>query len=225
MAASFYFGEFFAGGFFDGGGVVVIPPSGGFLSYQSRRRKTSKEIREEREEFGIVSEETIAKLIADLAEKQADETEQDAKERRDELRRELALENIEWNNRYLEELNKRREQIIMRERLNAETMDHFEREANAEVGLVREEARLVLQQMLQGQARAFPQQAAQVIAVLQQLRLLLSKVQLERNGTAQKKRDAQAKVDEKEAIKAKYRAFTDAIHARIAEMTARIGKK
>ena len=148
-----------------------------------------------------------------------------SKEQRDELRRELAIESIEWKNRYLEELNKQREQIIMRERLNAETMDRFEREANAEVGRAREEARLVLQRMLQGQARAFPQQAAQVIAVLQQLRLLLSKVQLERNGTAQKKRDAQAKVDEKEAIRARYRAFTDAIHARIAEMTARIGKK
>ena len=86
-------------------------PSGGipYSGYETRTR-TEKEISAEREIYGILPK-TI-RIIEDIAARQALDLRHDEQQRFDELQRELALQNIEWEGRYLELLNARRKALI-----------------------------------------------------------------------------------------------------------------
>ena len=118
---NFFGGQFFGGGFF--GELVESAPTGiiggggyhpsqGYSGYETRRR-TKKEIQEERERLGILPK--AAEIIEKVAERQATEPDEltlDEQQRFEELQRELALESIEWDGKYLELLNTLREQLI-----------------------------------------------------------------------------------------------------------------
>ena len=117
MSGNFFDGKFFGGGFFgdlpsttiSGGGYN---PSQGYSGYETRRR-TRKEIQEEREKLRILPK--AAAIIERVAERQATELAElklDEQQRFEELQRELALESIEWDGKYLELLNTLREQLI-----------------------------------------------------------------------------------------------------------------
>ena len=85
-----------------------IKPSGGFPAAEPRRTKA--DISRDRERFGIRDE--VADAIAQVAAQQAARLEQDAQKRFEELNRELELRGLEWDARYLEELNIQRERLI-----------------------------------------------------------------------------------------------------------------
>ena len=82
-------------------------PSQGYTGYETRRR-TPEEVRREREDFGILPR----RIIADVAARQAERLEQDAQKQYDELQRELQLQGIEWDARYLAALADLRERLI-----------------------------------------------------------------------------------------------------------------
>ena len=86
--------------------VPGIPRRG----YRSARFRTNEEIDRERERFGIVP--FTARIIEDIAARQALALDQDEQQRFEELQRELALQKIEWEGRYLELLNARRGALI-----------------------------------------------------------------------------------------------------------------
>lgn len=93
-------------------GVSGPRPSGGFPAYD--RGRTRKEILKDRERFGIPDKERLEAeaIIADVAARQARTLERDAQKRFEELSRELELKKINWDTRYLSELNSRREKLI-----------------------------------------------------------------------------------------------------------------
>lgn len=88
-------------------------PSGGFPYRDSARSK--KEISEARKRFGLedsYKEEIAAKVIADVAARQAEALELDELKRFEELSRQLQIEGLEFDRRYLEALNQERERLI-----------------------------------------------------------------------------------------------------------------
>ena len=95
--------------------VDSVPrPSGGIpRDYQGPRRRTEEEVRHEREAYGILPK--TARIIEDVAARQAESLailNFDEQQRFEELLGELTLEKIEWEGRYLELLNLRREALI-----------------------------------------------------------------------------------------------------------------
>ena len=111
MAASFFGGEFFGGEFFN---ETHVRPSGGipYSGYETRKR-TKEEIQRERERLGILPR--AAQIINLIAARQVETLKADEQQRLEELTREMALEKIEWESRYLEMLNARRETLISAE--------------------------------------------------------------------------------------------------------------
>ena len=114
MVGNFFGGAFFGGGFFGdlpsstpiGGGYH---PSQGYTGHEIRRR-TKKEIQEEREKLGILPKAQV--IIEDVARRQAETLALDEQQRFEELQRELALEKIQFEGKYLEYLNARRQSLI-----------------------------------------------------------------------------------------------------------------
>ena len=101
--SNFFGGAFFGGGFF-GKGVT-----GGYeIARLGPRRRTPEEIREARVKFGILP----ARIIEDVAARQAADYRLDDQQRMEELRGELRLQNIEMESVHLEALNARREEVI-----------------------------------------------------------------------------------------------------------------
>ena len=115
---NFFGGAFFGGGFFGGGTVQggggKHPSQGlGYTGYETRTR-TKKEIKEERERLGILPRK-VERIIQDVAVRQAERLELDKQKQFEELSRELRVQKIEWEGRFLEVLNAEREKLIDRE--------------------------------------------------------------------------------------------------------------
>ena len=89
-----------------GGG---LHPSQGYSGHETRKR-TKAEIEQDRERFGI--EGRVKKIIADVAAQQVARLETDAQKQYDELARELELQRIEFEARYLEVLSTEREKLL-----------------------------------------------------------------------------------------------------------------
>lgn len=86
------------GGYHPSQGLYPRPPS-------------RQEVSRDRERFGLLDELAL-KAIAEVAARQAERLEQDAQKRFEELSRELQLRGLEWEARYLEALNAKREELI-----------------------------------------------------------------------------------------------------------------
>jgi hypothetical protein len=82
-------------------------PSQGLYPRPPSRRQVSRD----RERLGLLDELAL-KTIAEVAARQAERLEQDAQKRFEELSRELQLRGLEWEARYLETLNAKREELI-----------------------------------------------------------------------------------------------------------------
>src|SRR3990167_8806411 len=93
--------------------AVGVRPSGGIPADQIRTRR---DISRARKRFGLDDgadrEVVAATVIADVAARQALVLERDAQKRFEELLRELELQGIEFDARYLEALNIQRERLI-----------------------------------------------------------------------------------------------------------------
>jgi len=91
----------------------ALKPSGGIPADQIRTRR---DISRARKRFGLDDgadrEVVAATVIADVAARQALVLERDAQKRFEELLRELELQGIEFDARYLEALNIQRERLI-----------------------------------------------------------------------------------------------------------------
>lgn len=111
-----------------GGGAPPPPPpappdaptvlvGGGFNPSQGLypRPPGREEVSRARERLGLkdsISEEKAAKVIADVAARQAESLERDEQKRFEELARQLEIEGLEFDARYLELLNQEREHLI-----------------------------------------------------------------------------------------------------------------
>jgi hypothetical protein len=84
--------------------------SGGWEYARLGRRQLPEEVRKRREELGIFPK--AAQIIEKVAERQAEHLGLDEIQRFEELARELELEGIEWQGKYLELLNLQRERLI-----------------------------------------------------------------------------------------------------------------
>jgi len=85
-------------------------PSGKKPYHRYPRLRTDQEIREERERLGILPK--AAQVISDVAARQAAAMRYDEQRYFEELSRELELQNIEFEGKYLEALNIQRGKLI-----------------------------------------------------------------------------------------------------------------
>ena len=91
-----------------------VKPSGGIpYSGHETRRRSVRDVQAEREALGILPR--AEAVIEAVAQRQAAAAERDEQKQFDELKRQLDLARIEWDARYLELLNARREELISRE--------------------------------------------------------------------------------------------------------------
>lgn len=112
------------GVWFEGGGAPPAPPAalaplvgGGYHPSQGLypRPPGRKEVSRARERLGLkdrIAEERAAKVIAEIAARQAESLERDEQKRFEELARQLEIEGLEFDARYLEALNQEREHLI-----------------------------------------------------------------------------------------------------------------
>lgn len=97
---------------------IVIPPqpSGGWPTPGKRKKlhlptyPTDAEIRKQREDWGILPK--TAAIISAVAQRQAEAAQYDEQRYFEELSRELQLQGIEWESKYLELLNTQRVKLI-----------------------------------------------------------------------------------------------------------------
>lgn len=89
----------------DGG----IRPSGGIPATLRVKGRTRKQLEEDRQRFGISAK--AAGVIEGVAKRQAETLEADEQKRFEELERQLALEKIGWNGKYLAYLNEARQRL------------------------------------------------------------------------------------------------------------------
>lgn len=73
------------------------------------RGKTDEDVRKERERLGIIDP---IEVIHRVAERQVETLSHDAQQHLEELERELELQGIQWEGRYLEILNVKRQKLI-----------------------------------------------------------------------------------------------------------------
>ena len=127
--SNFFGGAFFGGGFF-GGGTETASGGRPQIPFSAHARAQTKEqLRESRERFGIT--EPAQKVIAAVARRQVEANVLDEQKRLEELTRQLELEGIEWDTRYLEALAQMRE-LLLTEALKAQfTMMQDEQDAIA----------------------------------------------------------------------------------------------
>jgi hypothetical protein len=116
--------------------AAVVPerPAGGWPE-RGRRKKlhlptypTDAELRKQREEWGILPK--AEAIISAVAQRQAEAAKYDEQRYFEELTRELELQNIEFEGKYLESLNVQREKLIDAEigRLLKEKFDNEDME-------------------------------------------------------------------------------------------------
>ena len=89
-----------------------IRPSGGWPSTQGERGRSRKEVSEARKRLGLDDGYRVSTIIADVAARQADRIEQDQQKIFEELLRELELQGLEFDARYLEALAVQRQRLI-----------------------------------------------------------------------------------------------------------------
>lgn len=77
------------------------------------RGRTREQLVEDRQRFGIPPK--VADVIEEVAKRQAETLEPDEQKRFEELERQLALEKIAWNGKYLGYLNDARQKLIDQE--------------------------------------------------------------------------------------------------------------
>lgn len=90
--------------------VFGIRPSGGIPATLRVKGRTRKQLEEDRQRFGITAK--AADVIEGVAKRQAETLEADEQKRFEELERQLALEKIGWNGKYLAYLNEARAKLI-----------------------------------------------------------------------------------------------------------------
>ena len=88
------------------GSVVQEHYSGGY-GHPGYKRRTRREIEEERRKFGL-----ITKTIDDIAKRQVEDLHFDSQQRLEELTREFKLLELEYESKYWEILNLKREKLI-----------------------------------------------------------------------------------------------------------------
>lgn len=100
---------------------VTQPPRGNagaiYASWErerSRYERSPEDVRLERERLGIIPR--AEEIIAQIAARQLERDEQDAQKRFEELFREIEIQGLEWNARYLEALAAIREEMAVAER-------------------------------------------------------------------------------------------------------------
>lgn len=109
---------FWASGAGVSGAVPPVPPSvaeperfaGGYEYYRRLRKREPEDVRQERERWGILPK-TMG-VISDIAIRQAAAAKYDEQRYFEELNRELELQGIEWQGKYLEVLNAQRVMLI-----------------------------------------------------------------------------------------------------------------
>ena len=74
------------------------------------RPRSRKQLEEDRQRFGIMPK--VAAIIEDVARRQAETLEADAHKRFEELERQLALEKVKWDAKYLDYMNALRQRMI-----------------------------------------------------------------------------------------------------------------
>ena len=107
---NFFGGAFFGGGFFGGGQQTASGGSPQIPFTAHARAQTREQLRESRERFGIT--EPAQKVIESVARRQVEANELDEHKRLEELTRQLELEGIEWDTRYLKALAATRERLL-----------------------------------------------------------------------------------------------------------------
>ena len=112
---NFFGGAFFGGGFFGAGTEEVVGgggyhPSQGYSGHETRQR-TKDDVRRERERLGIIP----ARIIEEVAARQVERLETDAQKQYDELMRELELQGVQFEARYLEALTSYRDFLLNEE--------------------------------------------------------------------------------------------------------------
>ena len=94
--------------------VPTTPIGGGGIPYQSPRSR--KDISRARKRLGLEDEEYRKELalqvIKDVAKRQVEKLELDKHKQFEELSREIRLNKLEWEGRYLQDLNVERERLI-----------------------------------------------------------------------------------------------------------------
>lgn len=98
---------------------VVVPPiiGGGYNPSQGLYPRPPDKLQISRARKRVGLEDAISRteakaIIAEVAARQVERLEQDAQKRFEEFSRELKLREIEWDARYLEDLNLQRERLI-----------------------------------------------------------------------------------------------------------------
>ena len=91
--------------------VTPVRPSGGWPADQGYRRKR-EDVSEARKRLGLDDGYRVSTVIADVAVRQAERIEQDQQKIFDELLRELELQGLEFDRRYLEALGVQRQRLI-----------------------------------------------------------------------------------------------------------------
>ena len=89
----------------------TVRPSGGWPADQGYRRKR-EDVSEARKRLGLDDGYRVSTVIADVAVRQAERIEQDQQKIFDELLRELELQGLEFDRRYLEALGVQRQRLI-----------------------------------------------------------------------------------------------------------------
>lgn len=93
--------------------VVTVKPSGGVPAREFRDnyyRRPDDAVRKERERLGIVPK--AEEVIERIAQRQAEALSTDSQKQLEELERELEIQGIEWQSRYLELLGAKRQRLI-----------------------------------------------------------------------------------------------------------------
>lgn len=92
--------------------VPIVRPSGGWPSTHGERGRSRGEVSEARKRLGLDDGYRVSTIIADVAVRQAERLEQDQQKIFDELLRELELQGLEFDARYLDALAIQRQGLI-----------------------------------------------------------------------------------------------------------------
>lgn len=105
----------------------ATPPRGnaGPFGHGHGVRRTEADIRRAREKFGVLPK--AQAVLEEIAKRQAEALRLDEQQRLEELHRELTLQGIEWDSRYLQALNDLRER-----RINAEIASLLKQKLDSE---------------------------------------------------------------------------------------------
>ena len=89
-----------------------VRPSGGWPSTQGERKRSRKELSDARKRLGLDDGYRVSTVLADVAARQVERLEQDPQKIFEELLRELELQGLQFDARYLEALAVQRQRLI-----------------------------------------------------------------------------------------------------------------